>query len=58
MGESFDDEAGCVRINVEVTNRVVGPVIGDHGRFTARIPDVAEGAVPAAVKPYREECRV
>lgn len=58
MGESFDDEAGCVRINVEVTNRVVGPVFGDHGWFTARAPDVAEGAVPAAVKPYREECCV
>lgn len=56
--ESFDDEAGCFRISVEVTNRVVGPVFGYHGRFTARFPDVAEGGVPAAVKPYREECRV
>ncbi|MEP6796716.1 MAG: DUF4166 domain-containing protein, partial [Lapillicoccus sp.] len=56
--ESFDDEAGCFRIHVEVTNRIVGPVFGYHGRFTARFPDVAEGAVPSAVKPYREECRV
>lgn len=55
--ESWDDEAGCFRIAVEVTNRVVGPVFGYHGRFTARYPDVAEGTVPAAVKPYREECR-
>ncbi len=56
--ESFDDEAGCFRISVEVTNPLVGPVFGYHGRFTARFPDVPEGAVPASVKPYREECRV
>ena len=55
--ESWDDEAGCFRIAVRVTNRLVGPVFGYEGSFTARYPRVGPGEVPAAVKPYRE-CRV
>lgn len=53
--ERYDDEAGCFRISVRVEHPRLGPVFGYSGRFTARYRDTE--AVPAAVKPYREQRR-
>ncbi|WP_374999984.1 DUF4166 domain-containing protein [Aeromicrobium sp. CTD01-1L150] len=54
--ERWDEEAGCFRITVDVRNRVLGPVFGYHGRFTAHYVDTTAG-VPAAIRPQREEIR-
>lgn len=54
--ESYDDELGRFRIDVEVTNRRFGPLFGYHGTFSCSYPSVA--SVPAAVKPVREQARV
>jgi hypothetical protein len=55
--ESYDDAAGCFRIQVRVTNRYVGPLFGYQGRFTAEYVDVARCGVRAAIRPVREEQR-
>lgn len=52
--EWWDATDGCFRIDVRVTNPVVGPVFGYRGRFTARYVDTATAPVPAAVMPLRE----
>lgn len=54
--EYWDEKAGCFRIRVEVCHRLLGPVFGYHGRFTASYVDAQH--VPAVVRPYREEIRV
>ncbi|GAA3115684.1 DUF4166 domain-containing protein [Streptosporangium carneum] len=55
--ESYDDEAERFRIAVTVSNHRFGPLFGYWGSFTARYVDVAGTAVPANVKPRREEAR-
>lgn len=53
--ESFDDELGRFRIDVEVTNHRFGPLFGYHGTFACSYPE--SGAVPDAVRPVREQAR-
>lgn len=56
--EWFDEAAGRFRIEVRVTNPVVGPVMGYRGSFTTEYVPVADGAgVPAYVRPVREQAR-
>lgn len=57
LHETYDDEAGCFRIQVDVSNDRFGPLCGYRGTFTCRWPSLADGA-PAAVKPLREERRL
>lgn len=55
--ESYDDAAGCFRIQVRVTNRYFGPLFGYQGRFAAEFVDVARCGVRPALRPVREEQR-
>jgi len=55
--EWFDDETGDFRISVRVTNPVWGPLFGYEGRFAVEWTTCAADAVPADVKPLREERR-
>ena len=53
--EFYDDEAECFRIEVNVSNRLWGPLFGYKGRFKA---EWIEGAgVPADILPKRTEGR-
>lgn len=56
--ESYDDAAGCFRIQVNVVNRRFGPLFGYEGSFTAEYVDVTERGIPARLRPVREETRV
>ncbi|HTJ71401.1 MAG TPA: DUF4166 domain-containing protein [Actinospica sp.] len=56
--ESYDDDAGCFRIEVDVVNRSFGPLFGYRGSFTAEYVDVAERGIPTRLRPVREEARV
>jgi hypothetical protein len=54
--ESYDDKAGKYHINVNVTNRLWGPLFGYRGTFEATwLRDVSEA--PQAVRPFRYERR-
>ncbi|MGW4652711.1 DUF4166 domain-containing protein [Kitasatospora sp. NPDC004289] len=56
--EWFDEEAERFRIEVRVTNPVVGAVMGYQGSFTTEYMDVADRAgVPTYVRPVREQWR-
>lgn len=56
--EWFDDRADCFRINVQVTNPVLGPVIGYAGSFRAEFISVTDpAAIPRHVRPVREQAR-
>jgi hypothetical protein len=55
--EWYDDELGEYRIEVEVRNRVLGPLFGYGGRFQAEFRNVADADIPPMVKPLREESR-
>jgi hypothetical protein len=56
--EWYDDRAECFRINVQVTNPVLGPVIGYSGSFWAEFVRVADpAAIPRHVRPVRERSR-
>jgi hypothetical protein len=55
--EWYDEQAGRHRIEVVVTNRLVGPLFGYHGSFTAVQRPVPPEGVPPSVKPKREERR-
>ncbi|KFF59881.1 hypothetical protein JF66_08315 [Cryobacterium sp. MLB-32] len=55
LHESFDEEAGCFRISMQVHNRFFGFLFGYEGEFTCEFP-AAEDA-PARLKPVRHECR-
>ncbi|MEP7766103.1 DUF4166 domain-containing protein [Sanguibacter sp. 25GB23B1] len=57
LREHFDDDAGCFRIDLTVSNPVIGPVFGYRGSFTCAFATIDPGAVPASVKPLREESR-
>nr|WP_196791190.1 DUF4166 domain-containing protein [Motilibacter aurantiacus] len=57
LRESYDDERQCFTIDVRVTNRRLGPLFGYSGTFTCEFPRVVGDAVPAAVRPLREESR-
>lgn len=55
--ETYDDEAGCFRIDVRVENRRFGPLFGYRGTFRARYASVAELGVRPGLRPVREEWR-
>ncbi|GLU48235.1 hypothetical protein Nans01_25860 [Nocardiopsis ansamitocini] len=55
--ESYDDEAGCFRIQVRVTNRYFGPLFGYEGTFTADYLPASQALRPD-LRPVREETRV
>jgi hypothetical protein len=48
---------GKFRIEVDVRNRIHGPVFGYRGSFDAEWPAIGPEEVPAGVKPRREEPR-
>ncbi|MGI5499038.1 DUF4166 domain-containing protein [Lentzea sp. CA-135723] len=54
--ESYDENAGRFRIDVEVVNHRFGPLFGYNGTFTCTFPDAAD--VPQAIRPVREQARV
>jgi hypothetical protein len=55
--EWYDDNEGRYRIEVVVQNRTWGRLFGYSGWFDAEFFAVEAGAVPAHVKPLREERR-
>jgi len=55
--ESYDEAAGCFRIQVRVGNRRFGPLFGYEGSFRAEFADAAERGVRAGLRPVREEAR-
>lgn len=55
--EWFDDSVGKFRIEVNVTNRVFGPLFGYRGSFDVAWKSVRPGDVPDDVKPRREQRR-
>jgi hypothetical protein len=55
--EWFEDETDDFRISVRVTNPLWGPLFGYEGRFAVEWISCAADAVPADVKPLREERR-
>lgn len=56
LRESFDDDAGVYRINVEVRNPVFGFLFGYEGAFTCEFPGA--GDAPERLKPVRHERRL
>ncbi|GHE65878.1 hypothetical protein GCM10018785_38360 [Streptomyces longispororuber] len=55
--ESYDDAAGCFRVQVRVVNRYVGPLFGYEGSFRAEYRDVRRCGVRPGLRPVREEAR-
>jgi Domain of unknown function (DUF4166) len=55
--EWYDDESGRFRIEVNVRNRIWGPLFGYQGSFTAEWLDARDLVVPEHVKPVRVERR-
>jgi hypothetical protein len=55
--EWFDDEIGKHRIQVEVRNKLWGPLFGYSGSFEVEWVDVSVTGVPKGVRPRREEPR-
>jgi hypothetical protein len=55
--EWYDEQAGRHRIEVVVSNRVVGRLFGYRGSFTATARAIPPEGVPPSVKPKREERR-
>lgn len=55
LRESFDDDAGVFRIELEVRNRVFGFLFGYRGTFACEFPAARDA--PARLKPVRHERR-
>lgn len=55
--EWWDEEAQLFRIEVHVANRLLGPLFGYRGAFTVAESPCPADAVPADVRPVREEAR-
>jgi len=55
--EWYDDDAGCYRIQVEVTNKLVGRLFGYHGSFQPSWREVLPANIPAYALPLRYESR-
>ena len=55
LRESFDDDSGEYRIDLEVRNRVFGFLFGYSGRFTCEFPAATDA--PSRLKPVRHESR-
>jgi hypothetical protein len=54
--EWFDDVSGRYRIEVNVTNRVFGPLFGYRGAFDVEWRAASAG-VPSSARPARDERR-
>lgn len=57
LHEGYDDARQRFTITVSVTNPRFGPLAGYEGWFVCEFPEIVGQAVPAAVKPLREESR-
>ncbi|MFJ4672964.1 DUF4166 domain-containing protein [Kitasatospora purpeofusca] len=57
LHEWFDEDAGRCRIQVRVTNPLVGLVMGYQGWFTTEYPQVGPEGIPNHVRPLRESAR-
>lgn len=55
--EWWDQGAACFRIEVRVDNKVLGPLFGYRGSFTVQERACTAAAIPADVRPIREERR-
>ncbi len=55
--EWWDEGAACFRIEVRVANELLGPLFGYSGSFTVEERPCPAGAIPADVRPVREEHR-
>ena len=55
--EWWDEPAACFRIEVQVANKLLGPLFGYRGSFTVEDRSCPAGAIPAYVLPLREEHR-
>jgi len=56
--EWWDEDAECYRIRVDVTNPILGHVLGYRGSFTTRTVSIANAEeIPAAVIPVRQQVR-
>ncbi|QDG64852.1 DUF4166 domain-containing protein [Pseudarthrobacter sp. NIBRBAC000502772] len=55
--EGFDDIRGVFTIQMQVRNPVVGFLFGYRGEFTCTYPSLSGTAIPAHLKPLREESR-
>jgi hypothetical protein len=56
--EWFDDTSGRFRIEVNVTNPIIGHIFGYQGSFTVDdVPLDRPGLVPAHIRPQRETYR-
>ncbi|MGP4109456.1 DUF4166 domain-containing protein [Streptomyces sp. 4N509B] len=56
--EAYDAAAGRFRIEVSVVSPYAGPLFGYRGWFVASYRPADGGALPAALRPVREEARV
>lgn len=57
LREHFDDATGRFRIDLTVSNPLVGPVFGYRGSFTCAFSTLSPDALPASARPLREEAR-
>lgn len=57
LHEYFDDDDGVYRMDLTVSNPIIGPIFGYRGSFTCDFSTVEPVAIPASVKPLREETR-
>ena len=55
--EWWDEAAACFRIEVNVTNKLFGPLFGYRGSFTVEERSCPAAAIPTDVLPVREEHR-
>ena len=56
LRESYDDDAGVFRIDLEVRNRLFGFLFGYDGTFTCEYPEAT--TAPARLRPVRHEQRL
>lgn len=55
--EWYDDETRKFRIDVQVHNKIFGPLFGYRGSFDVEHTPIASNEIPLHVKPVREERR-
>lgn len=55
--EWWDEDAGCFRIEVDVANKLLGPLFGYRGSFTVVEHPCTDADIPLDVRPLREEHR-
>jgi hypothetical protein len=55
--EWYDDATARFNIEVNVHNRIWGPLFGYNGSFEVEWKPTKESEIPSHAKPYREEKR-